>query len=354
MQQDIDRLRGILSEQVIPRVASVETLRMLVADRPLRLPSGVAVRRTPAPALRVKTNVYSNLFLGKYPEERVHAIRYPYLCYVMSGEIDMRLGIPAKYGKSRGVVNLYEILELPAQSTLVIPPGVFFPDGTRPYWERATPIKDSQMFWVHILPTGVLCHTSATSNSVHRSENLDVFVPGKHFALLLNMIEEELHLPDAESVLVAQHALLLFFSRILRGLKDAASGTTLTGQEFFGEEKTLLNNTSFTIKRACEFIRRHNDTSFTIEEAAAYAYVSPSHLMRLFRSQLHMTVMEYALQQRLKVAKSWLTNSEMPISQIARSLSYRQTPQFSRAFKKAYGISPTAFRRAAYNDKNKN
>jgi len=188
MQQDISRLRQILSGQIIPSIASNEKLGMILAQRPLHLPPGIKVRRRPAPSLRCNEKNHSALYLGQDQKEEMHAIRFPYLCYVVEGEIDMRLGIPATHRAARGVVNRYEILTLPEQSALLIPPGVFFPAGIRPHWERPSVPVDSHMFWVHILPTGIFCHTSGTRNGVHTSENLDVFVPGQQFSLLVEML----------------------------------------------------------------------------------------------------------------------------------------------------------------------
>jgi AraC-like DNA-binding protein len=333
------QLRRILSQQIIPRISAAEPLRMILAQRPLRLPPDIQAKRRPAPSLKIGGK-RSHLFLAKDRKERMHAIRFPYLCYVVEGEIDMRLGIPAQRGKSRGIVNSYEILTLPAHTALLIPPGVFFPDGSQPHWERSTPPVDARMLWIHILPTGVFCHTSVTQ----ASEHLDIFGPGRHFSLLAEMQMEELQLSDKEAAMVAQNALLLLLSRVLRGLKEGARAAVAPGLEFSEKEDSHKGN-SMVIERACDFIRQHNGVSFSVEAVAAYAYVSPSHLMRLFRSELNTTVMEYALAQRLPMAQSWLINSEMSIKQIANFLGYSQTPQFSRVFKRVYGIRPTEFRR---------
>lgn len=335
----IFQLRRILSQQIIPRISAEEPLRMILAQRPLRLPPDIQTKRRPAPSLKIDGK-RSQLFLAKYREERMHAIRFPYLCYVVEGEIDMRLGIPAQRGKSRGIVNNYEILTLPAHTALLIPPGVFFPDGSQPHWERSTPPVDAHMLWMHILPTGVFCHTSVAL----ASEHLDIFVPGQRFSLLAEMQMEELQLSDREAAMVAQNALLLLLSRTLRGLKEGAQAAIAPSQESFEKEDSPKGN-SMVIERACDFIRQPNGKSFNVEAVAAYAYVSPSHLMRLFRSELNTTIMEYALAQRLQTAQSWLVNSEMSIKQIANSFGYSQTPQFSRVFKRVYGTTPTEFRR---------
>lgn len=316
---------------------------MIQAKRPLRLPEGMKTKHHPAPALKINRNNRADMFWGKYPELGMHAIRYPYLCYVVEGEIDMRLAIPSQKGATRGIANRYEILTLLANTALLIPPGVFYPDGSQPHWERPSPSIDARIFWTHILPAGVFCHTSVTRHQHHAFENLAFFVPGQHFTTLREIIEEELQLPDKESSMVARNALLTFFTRILRGLKTGTHANIAMNTPTSSESSVKSDDTNI-IQRACEFIRKHNNVPFTVTDVAAYAYVSPSHLMRLFRTELHTTVMDYTLEQRLNVAEAWLKNSEMPIQQIAKELGYSQAPQFHRAFKKIHGISPSEFR----------
>jgi len=337
-------LRQLLSEKIIPQITSSEPPRLILAQRPLRVPTDVSVKRRPAPSLKINRTNRSSFFLSRYPEERMHAIRYPYLCYVTEGEIDLRLGIPAGHSKQRGIVQRYEILSLPGRSVLLIPPGVFFPDGKDYYWERAGTPVDAQMFWIHILPSGVFCHTSATRHGAHASDHLDVFTPGQHFANLIDLLEEDLKSANNDADLATRSLLLTFFSRILWKLNEATQAAITLDIDNTEHNDPSQDGNSIIIQRACEFIRKHNGISFTVEEVAAYAYVSPSHLMRLFRSEMQSTVMDYALKQRFAVAEAWLKNSEMPIKQIASALGYSHAPQFNRIFKQIHGISPTEFR----------
>lgn len=182
MQKDIAYLRHILTERIIPHLASEDSCRMVLAQHPWHLPDSLRLQRRPAPALVVSSKNQFDIVLSTYPQERVHAIRFPYFCYVVEGEIDVHLGIPVKSGKKRGIVNTYEILTLPAHSALLIPPGTFFSDGSQPYWERSTTPTDSHILWVHILPTGLFCHSSATHDAVYESQTPDIFVPGHQLA----------------------------------------------------------------------------------------------------------------------------------------------------------------------------
>jgi AraC-like DNA-binding protein len=48
---------------------------------------------------------------------------------------------------------------------------------------------------------------------------------------------------------------------------------------------------------------------------------------------------------RMNMAKNWLSESQMPVSQIADRLAYRHGSHFIRAFRKHTGLSPTQYRK---------
>ena len=318
---------------------------MILAQRPLRLPPEVHTKRRPAPSLQVDGKCKSNLFLAQYKNETMHAIRFSYLCCVLEGEIDIRLGIPSKQGKFNSAINSYQILTLPARTFLLIPPGVFHPDSARHHWERSPlPVANAKVFWMRVLPTGGFCHNSTAQNGKHVSDHSDIFVPNLHFSMLVEMLMDELRSPGKDAIGVAQNALTLLLSRTRRGLSDGALAVDGQTWKSTVSESSPPTDNSIIVDRACDYIRAHIDKTFGIKEVANYAYVSSSHLVRLFRNEMKTTVMKYALQQRLQYAQSLLVNSEISIEEIARFIGYQQTPQFNRTFKRIHHITPTEFR----------
>jgi two-component system response regulator YesN len=109
---------------------------------------------------------------------------------------------------------------------------------------------------------------------------------------------------------------------------------------------------SAILERACIYIQRQRGFSLDINDIANHAYVSPSHLAKLFRTELKTTVKKYVLEQRMDRAASMLTNTEVSIQEIARYNGYMQLPQFSRVFKQFHHVTPTEFRRRNRRDGN--
>ncbi|MCB1773140.1 MAG: helix-turn-helix domain-containing protein [Gammaproteobacteria bacterium] len=82
----------------------------------------------------------------------------------------------------------------------------------------------------------------------------------------------------------------------------------------------------------------------SIEVAAEAAGMGSRTLQRRL-AELGMTFTGLVSASRLRLAQTWLTESEMPIGEIAATLGYRETTNFIRAFRRLTGISPGAFRR---------
>ncbi len=96
------------------------------------------------------------------------------------------------------------------------------------------------------------------------------------------------------------------------------------------------------------FIRRHlADPGLTPGQVAAAHHISRSYLHRLFQHE-DTTVAAYIRHQRLEAARRDLTDpaqQAIPIHAIAARWGYLRAADFTRAFRAAYGASPSDLRR---------
>ncbi len=99
------------------------------------------------------------------------------------------------------------------------------------------------------------------------------------------------------------------------------------------------------IVRALEFCEKHYTRDFSNIEVAAHSGLSPNNFYRKFRAELGTTPKRYRINLRLDAARSLLLHSQQDISDIARTCGFADRYQFSKAFKKLYGIPPAAFRK---------
>ena len=85
----------------------------------------------------------------------------------------------------------------------------------------------------------------------------------------------------------------------------------------------------------------------SVADHAARLGVSDRHLRRIFFAEHGVTPLQYVQTRRLLLAKQLLTDTHMPISQIALSSGFRSLRRFNAAFLAGYRMNPTRLRRAA-------
>jgi len=93
----------------------------------------------------------------------------------------------------------------------------------------------------------------------------------------------------------------------------------------------------------------YNDIS--LDTTAKEFRVSKMHVIRLFKKEFNITPMQYLIDRKLNVAKSLLSGTVMPISEISDLLRFSNTQHFSNSFKKTVGMSPSNYRRSIQNQK---
>jgi AraC-like DNA-binding protein len=99
------------------------------------------------------------------------------------------------------------------------------------------------------------------------------------------------------------------------------------------------------VYEACIFIRAHMGEKVTARDIARHVYISEPHLRMLFRQALGMPPMEYVRQTRIERARELLSMTSCSLKEISEQLGFEDQSQLSRAFRKAEGSSPLAYRR---------
>lgn len=101
---------------------------------------------------------------------------------------------------------------------------------------------------------------------------------------------------------------------------------------------------SDTVYRVIEYIRTHYSRRITLEEIAAYVYLSPSYLSSLFRKETGQTVSEYVLHVRIEKSKTLLLRPGISIGETAALCGFEDQCYFTRVFKKQAGMPPKKYR----------
>jgi AraC family transcriptional regulator len=98
------------------------------------------------------------------------------------------------------------------------------------------------------------------------------------------------------------------------------------------------------LRRAMEFMHDNYWRELSLEEIASAAYLSEYHFARLFKQITGITPHFYLANLRLERARELLSNSEIPIGQVAAMVGYQSQSHFTKIFKSVTGLTPKAYR----------
>jgi AraC family transcriptional regulator len=96
---------------------------------------------------------------------------------------------------------------------------------------------------------------------------------------------------------------------------------------------------------ACQLIQDCPGETLHIRDVAKIVGVHAVHLARAFRTFVGCTPGDLLRARRLKLAAAALINSDCPLAEIALASGFSDQAQFTKAFRRLYGVAPGAYRR---------
>ena len=99
------------------------------------------------------------------------------------------------------------------------------------------------------------------------------------------------------------------------------------------------------VMHCVEYIESHLHTTITMTNLSEYTKYNASYLSTLFHKERGMTISSYILQRKLEEACQLLSDTNIPITQIASILAFSTQSYFSHAFLKIYGETPRQYRK---------
>jgi transcriptional regulator GlxA family with amidase domain len=92
---------------------------------------------------------------------------------------------------------------------------------------------------------------------------------------------------------------------------------------------------------AVEILATEYSRPIKIEEVARRVATSPRQLQRVFAEVGGLGFRAYLIRIRLSHAADLLAETDLPVREVAQRVGYRDLSQFSKAFARAYGVSPS-------------
>jgi AraC family transcriptional regulator, transcriptional activator of pobA len=91
-------------------------------------------------------------------------------------------------------------------------------------------------------------------------------------------------------------------------------------------------------------IDRHRGEPLSLRDVAAELGMTPGHLTTVVRRRTGRTVQEWIIERRMAEARSLLSDTELPVGEIARRVGMSDPGYFSRLFRRTHGTSPRDWR----------
>ena len=98
-------------------------------------------------------------------------------------------------------------------------------------------------------------------------------------------------------------------------------------------------------QQTVQYIHRNFKKPISRADLAEHASVSERHLDRCFQQDIGLTPITYLNRYRLQQAKILLEDSRQSIANIAAAVGFSSVTQLGRAFRREFGISPSAYQR---------
>lgn len=109
-----------------------------------------------------------------------------------------------------------------------------------------------------------------------------------------------------------------------------------------------VDSRSRLVSRAIHRIEDGALSTDSIEQLALELGVTSRHLRRVFESEIGVTPVQYVQTQRLLLAKRLLTDTALPITQIAMASGFQSVRRFNALFVERYRLNPSNLRRALW------
>ena len=106
------------------------------------------------------------------------------------------------------------------------------------------------------------------------------------------------------------------------------------------------DGSGYVLKARSIIEERYTDHTFGVKEVAEQLKIDRSHLYRLFKDEMGVSVIDYICRRRILRAEMMLSKASLSVKDVAFSSGFSDQLYFSRMFKKLNGKTPTQFREA--------
>ncbi|WP_123039612.1 response regulator transcription factor [Cohnella candidum] len=111
-----------------------------------------------------------------------------------------------------------------------------------------------------------------------------------------------------------------------------------------------LKESASVVDKVKAYITKHLEQELNRENIAASFFLHPDYINRLFKKETGMSMTEFLLHERLRMATELLEKTEQPVTVIAANIGYTNLSHFAKIFRKHTGLNPNEYRQSKRNE----
>ncbi|WP_099467213.1 response regulator transcription factor [Konateibacter massiliensis] len=98
------------------------------------------------------------------------------------------------------------------------------------------------------------------------------------------------------------------------------------------------------VHAAKRYILEHIQETIYVEDIANVVFLNSQYLMRIFKKETGLSILEFITEERVRLAKELLVNTDFPINKVADSVGFNHYSYFTKIFKRSTGVAPAVYR----------
>ena len=142
------------------------------------------------------------------------------------------------------------------------------------------------------------------------------------------------------------HASKIFLDHVLQALNShfvcSYGGVRMSAPQFRGGLSSLQ------MRRATELLEAHLDGDIALQQVAEACELSVSHFSRAFKQTFRRPPYRWLIERRVDRARDLMTNSRLPLADIAIRCGFADQSALNRSFKRIHGVTPGIWRRGRH------
>lgn len=164
----------------------------------------------------------------------------------------------------------------------------------------------------------------------------------KYYNFLMGLIYSQMSFSNRENPEGESERLSFYDIASIEQFVDVIKRNLLLYVEFMERKE----DQGHIMDEICEYIDQNFTEKLALSEIADKFFISYSHLSKMFHETYGVSFQEYLISKKMIYAEKLLQCPTMNLQEISEAVGYNSVFNFSRAFKKYYGASPTFYKKA--------